>query len=309
LTEGPLRTGSFLSYQILIFLILFIWAFIGFEVAQFQLVRLYESPFTWIAWATFVLVSLIPAVTAVTWRMKTLILFTEPEWNFREREISLSEYERMMKQYRSEYRNFLSIIDYGHVLLAFIISICAVIIPFLLMRTTIILIAATPVLFGLCVLLFGLFCSSIIFKLIPNEATPHFPSFSDKYLRPMIVMMQATPGISWTGVSVVLGEASGFYTIRNVTPVSRIEGIEGVAKIQGIFDESGQVTKVVSILSLDDSEKMNVIDQSSADYSTRKLTEMVYKTLQAYIEAKGTDEIMDEVLEEVTFFMKQFGNE
>ncbi|OLS31519.1 MAG: hypothetical protein ThorAB25_02410 [Candidatus Thorarchaeota archaeon AB_25] len=306
MTEGPIRIGSFLNYQIVIFLLVIIWAFMGFEVAQFQLLPLYETPFIWIAWAVFVLVSIIPAITAVTWRMKTQIVFIEPVWDLREREVSLSEYREMMKQYRSEYRDFLSIVDYNLILLALIISVMAVAAPFLLMRTTIILIAATPVIFGIFVLFFGLACSSITFKFIPNDATPHFPIVSEKSLHSSVKLMESAPGISWSGVNLSLGEASGYYTVRNTTPVSRIEGIESAAKIQGITDESGYIIKTVAMLTLDNSDTPKVIDESSGETYPKQITEMVHKILLAYIEAKGADEILDEVLEEVTHFLKRF---
>ena len=309
LSEGPVRTGSFLNYQILIFIIVFVWAFMGFEVAQFQLLSLYETPYNWISWAVFLLVSIFPAITAVTWRMKTNVEFSEPEWDFREREVSLDEYGDMMKHYRSEYRNFLSAIDIGLILLAWILSVIAVVLPFLLMRTTIFLIAATPVIFGFLILLFGLVCSSILFKFIPNDATPLFPSMSEKSLRPPIKVMESIPGISWTGVSVMLGEAVGYYTVRNATPVARIEGIESVAKIQCIMDESNHVSKLVFTLTLDNSNTPTVIGESSGEMTPKHITEMVQKTILAYIEAKGEDDLLDEVLEEVTYFLKRYDDE
>ena len=308
-SEGPVRTGSFMFFQIAIFLIVFVWSFIGFEVAQFQLLTLYETPLNWIAWAVFTIVSVIPAITAVTWRMKTQISFIEPEWDFREREVLLIEYEQMMKQYRGEYRNFLSIVDYGQILLAFILSVSSVTVPFLLMRTTYFLIAATPVIFGFLVLIYGLVISSILFKFIPNEATPHFTFGSEKLLRESIKMMGATPGISWTGIGLMLGEASGYYTVRDAVPVARIEGIESAAKIQGIIDDSARVSTLMSTLTLDDSDTPKVIGKSSSNVSINQITELVHMTLLAYIETKGADEILDEVLEEVTFFMKRSSDE
>jgi len=281
----------------------------GLEVAQFQLLTLYETPYPWISWSVFVLVSIIPAITAVTWRMKTNIVFVEPEWDFREREVSLYEYGNIMKVYRSEYRNFLSTIDSGLILLAWILSIIAVALPFLLMRTTIFLIAATPAIFGLLISIFGLVSSSIMFKFIPNDATPLFPSMSEKILRPSIEIMESVPGISWTGVSVLLGEAFGYYTIREATPVCRIEGIESVAKIQCKLDESNHFSKLSSILTLDDSDAPKIIGETSGEITAKKIAELVLKTLLTYTEAKGADELLDEVLEDVTLFLKRADSE
>lgn len=306
MAEGPVKTGSSISYQIIVFLIVIIWTFIGIEVAEVRLLSLFEAPLTWIGWAVFVLISLTPAITAVSWRMKARIKFIEPEWEFREREVSFSEYEEMMKQYRWEYRTFISIVDYSQILLAFIISIVAVASPFFLMRTTVFLIAASPFIFGFFVLLFGLVYSSVIFKFIPNEATPHFPLLSDRLLRPLIDLMQKISGISWVGINLTIGESSGYYTIRNVMPVSRIEGIESVSLIQGVIDESGHLSKFVSKLHLDNSDSSKLVDETSSDSSIKQLTEMVYKTLQTYIETKGADDILDEVLDEVMRSLQRF---
>ena len=186
MTEGPIRIGTFLTYQIVIFLLVIVWAIMGFTMAQFQLLPLYETPYNWIAWAAFILASVIPVITPVVWRMKTQIIFVEPEWDFREREVSQSEYSAMVKQYRNEYRDYLSIIDYRLLLLTLMIALTAIIAPFLLMRTNFFVIAATPVIFGILVLLFGVVCTSILFKFIPNEATPHFPVVSEKVLHSSI---------------------------------------------------------------------------------------------------------------------------
>lgn len=308
MTEGPIRIGSFLTYQIAIFILVIIWAYIGFTVAQFQLLPLYETPYTWIAWAIIALISSIPALMPVVWRMKSQIIYVEPEWTFREREISLTEYGEMMKQYRSEYRDFVSTADLRLILLACIIALVAVTSPFLLMRTNVIVIAATPVIFGVFVLFFGLVSSSILFKYLPNEATPHFPIVPKNVLRYTIEKMQTTPGISWAGVSLTIGEASGFYTIRDASPVSRIEGIEGVARIQGKLDEFHHISMIASMLTLDDAGTPTIVAEHSGEITHRQLAKIVYKTLQAYIEARGEDELLEEVLEEVTNFLKQFNN-
>ncbi|MFW9964138.1 MAG: hypothetical protein ACFFCX_11265 [Candidatus Sifarchaeia archaeon] len=305
MTDGPIRTGSFIIYRIMIFLIVIFWSIWGFEIAQVQLLRFYEIPFVWIGWAVFVFVSLIPGITAVTWRMKTRVSFKEPIWDFREREVSLTEYEKMVQQYQSEYRNFLSIIDYSELLSALVLSVSAVTIPFLLMRTTILLIAMTPVIFGFIVLLFGLLLSSIMFKFIPNDVTPYFPLVSGRSMRPWIALMQKTPGISWAGVSLTLGEAAGYYTIRNVVPIARIEGIESAALIKGMLNESGHVSNFITSLKLNDSDMTEVTRESSDDISPRKLTEMVYHTIKTYINATSADDILDEVLDEITHFLKQ----
>ena len=305
MSEGPVRIGSFLFYQILVFLIIFVWSVMGFEVAQFQLPTVYEHQLNWVVWATFTLVSIIPALTAVTWRMKTRVEFTEPDWDFREREVTFTEYEQMLKQYTSEYRNFLAVIDYWFLSMAIILSVLSIIMPILLLRTTIFWIAATPAIFGFFILMYGLVLSSFLFKFIPNEATPYFPIVSANVFHGPIRTMIAIPGISWAGVSLTLGESSGLYTIRNPSPVARIEGIESAARIQCVLDKSSSISKVISTLYLDDPDSPRVFDELSGEISARQITELVQRTLLSYQEAKGADEVLDEVLEEIAFYLRR----
>jgi hypothetical protein len=49
-----------------------------------------------------------------------------------------------------------------------------------------------------------------------------------------------------------------------------------------------------------------VIWEHTGEISHRQLADIVLKTLQAYIDARGEDEILDEVLEEVGGFLNQF---
>lgn len=303
LTEGPIRIGSFRTYQIALFLIVFVWAVIGFEVAQVQLVPLYEKPLSWIAWSVFVLVSIVPPVAAVAWRMKTQVIYVDPLWNLRDRETTLTEYKEMMKEYQKEYRDFLSETDYGLIALASIIAFTAVTTPFVLMRTVLTLIALTPGIFGFFVLLFGLVCASIVFKIMPNEATPHFPTISEKSLHPLIELMHKSPGLSWVGVKLVLGEASGYYSIRSVSPVARIEGIESAALIQGEPDEEGNFSKLSATIVLDESSSQKVTEHSSGEISTRLIAELVLRLLETYIKEKGEEDFLDEVIEEVSAFL------
>ena len=309
MTESPIRTDSLLIYQIAIFLIVLIWTFIGIEVAQYQLPLLYESPLTWVIWSVFVFTSFIPVATGLAWRMKTQVRFSQPDWDIREREISLAEYRDMIKQYVREYRNFLSIIDYGLILFACVVSASAVGFPFLLMRMSVLVIAITPMIFGFLVLLFGIIWSSFMFKFIPNDATSCFSIVPTKSLSHIIEMMEGTPGISWVGVSVTLGEAFGYFIVQDASPVSRIEGIESVAKIRGIVGESGHVSKLLSTLELDNEEESQIVVEISGEFTTRVIANTVLKTLQNYLEAKGTDEFIEEVVEEVTAFMKHFNGD
>ena len=306
MTEAPLELKSQLFSQGVIFIVVVVWGFMGFEIAQYRLVNLYESPIEWISWATFLFISMFPVLVGITWKMKTTISYTEPTWDFRERDITVPEYESMMKQYRGAYQHVLSIIDYSMICLSALLFPAAILIPFALMRTTFYLIAATPVVFGLLVMIFGIVFANFTYKYIPNEATPHFSYISPTPLRNFVRLMEQAPGISWAGVHATIGEAGGYFTVREPKPVARIEDIESVARVECQLGDSGDLIRVTSVLQLDGSEELVVADESPDQLTPYLVAQIVRKTLLAYIEARGEKELLEEVLEDVETHLKRF---
>ncbi|MFW9794010.1 MAG: hypothetical protein ACFFEE_06905 [Candidatus Thorarchaeota archaeon] len=305
-TEAPLELRSQLIYQVVIFIVVLVWGVMGFEIAQYRLLNLYENPLEWISWSTLLFLTMFPVLIGITWRMKTNIFYTEPNWNFREREITIDEYKTMMNQYQREYQHVLSTIDFRMTFLATLLFSAAVLVPFALMRTTIFIIASTPVIFGFLVLLFGIVFANISYKYIPNEATPHFPFVQPNHLNKFVQLMEQSPGISWAGIHVKLGEAGGYFTIRKPKPVARVEDIEGVARLECQSSNSGGRLRVSSFLQDEESEETVIVERSIDHLTTYLVAQLVRKTLLAYIEARGEKELLEEVLEDVESYLKRF---
>ncbi|MFX1484519.1 MAG: hypothetical protein ACFFCP_15175 [Promethearchaeota archaeon] len=306
MNEAPLELKTQRPSQIIIFAVVLVWSFMGFEIAQYRLVNLYETPVEWVSWATFLFISMLPVLIAITWRMKASISYTEPEWNFQQREITLPEYENMMNQYRASYQHLLSIINYPMICIAVILFSVALLIPFVLMRSTIYLIAATPTIFGFLVLLFGIVFANLVFRYIPNEATPHFSYSHPKQLRNLVDIMEHVPGISWAGVKITLGEAGGYFIVRDQIPVAHIEDIESVARIECQLSESSELIRVASFLQLEESKELLVVDESPSELSTYLTAQIVKKTLLSYIEVRGQEDLLAEVIEDVENYLKRF---
>ncbi len=306
MTETPLDHKSQTYSQGVTFIVVLAWCFMGFEIAQYRLLNLYELPFEWIAWATFLFVSMLPVLIGITWRMKTRVSYTKPIWDFRDCEITIPEYESMMKQYRRSYQHILSIIDFPMIFIAVILFSVAILFPFVLMNTTIYLIAATPVIFGLLVLLFGIVFANITFKYIPNAATPHFPYLKPDPLRKIVRLIEQAPGISWAGVHTSIGEARGYFTVREPQPLARIEDIESVARIECKLSDSGDLVRVVSILQLEGTDETILVDESLVQITPYLIAQIVQKTLLAYVEARGESELLEEVLEDVENYLRRF---
>ena len=306
MTEAPFEHKSTLYQQGLIFLVVLVWGFMGFEVAQYRLLNLYDSPIDWLSWATLLFIGLIPVLVAITWRMKAAFTNSEPNWDMREREVTITEYENMMKQYRRSYQQVLSMIDYPMLFLLGVLYFGAILFPFVLMQTTIYLVAATPVIFGLLMVPFGIIFANVMFKFIPNSPPPHFSYHQPKTFRGLVRLMSHTPGISWAGLRIMLGEAGGYFTIRDATPVARIADIESVSRIETEVNEDGAFVKVVSYLQLGDGKETVVFEKAPQELTQYLIAQIVQKTLLLYIESKGERELLEDVLEDVESYLKRF---
>lgn len=305
MTEVPIISKSSLPYQIAIFIIIHMWAFMCFEVAQYQMVTLYQSPLSWIGWATLILTSMLPALGLSAWKLKDRVQLQNPNWKFKVREVNLQEFEEMTKNYNTSYRYLLSSIDY---LLLILLSICYVTVialPFYLMRTNSLVIGATPIILAFFTIVFGLLFSYFTFKLIPNSATPEFPTHQPRRFRKTISFLAHSPGIFWSGVRLTLGEAGGFYTIRSPIPVARIEGIEGAARIEGEIDSSGNLTRIIPVFESDGIVPSEKIVDIVEPITPTKTAQLVRLMIQEYIRHSGGEEILDDVLEDIGTFLSK----
>ncbi len=305
MTKVPIISKSPLPYQIAIFIIIHVWAFMCFEVAQYQMVTLYQSPLSWIGWATLILTSMLPALGLSAWKLKDRVQLQNPNWKFKVREVNLQEFEEMTKSYNNSYRYLLSSVDY---LLLILLSICYVTIitlPFYLMSTNILVIASTPIILAFFTIVFGFLFSYFIFKLIPNSATPEFPTHQPRRFRKAISFLAYSPGIFWSGIRLTIGEAGGFYTIRSPIPVARIEGIEGVVRIECAIDSSGNLTRISPVFESDGFTPSEKIEDIVEPITPTKTTQLVRLMIQEYMRHSGGEEILDDVLEDIDTFLSK----
>ena len=100
------------------------------------------------------------------------------------------------------------------------------------------------------------------------------------------------------GIKITIGEADGYYTIRSPRIVARIEEIESAVEIIGVVDESGNITQVYANF-------QTVSLQSESETLTRVYTdpsdilEIVKESLKHYILASGTNELLDDLADEL----------
>jgi hypothetical protein len=305
MTEEPLISKSPFPYQIAIFIIINLWAYMGFEVAQYQLVILYEAPLSWIGWSTLVLLSLLPILGVSTWKLKDRVQLQNPEWDFKNREVGFKEFREMVTNYNSSYRYLLSSIDYLVLLTLCICYTLMIVLPFFLMRSTVLIIQMTPIIVALIVIVFGLLFSFFIFKYIPNSATPEFPSHHPRRLQKPVQFLTGIPGIFWAGIRLTIGESGGFYTMRNPISIARIEGIEGAARLECHLDQSGAISNIVPVFEQENFNPSKELVAVTEPVTPVKTTHLIRSMIQEYIKHSGGEEILEDVLEDIDTFLRK----
>ncbi len=302
--SAPVTTRSTGFYQVLLFIVLQIWAIMIYDVAQYQMVTLYETPLEWIGWASLLFLTVVPATSLISWKLKDRVQLGTIRWDCRTREVGLSEFTRMVKDYNKRYRYMIAALDTRILPLLPVFYFGALFLPLLLMRTSLLVILMTPVIIALLLVMFGSFYAYLVFKLVPNSASHEFPTHRPRVFQSSIKFLSHMPGIYWSGVRVTIGESGGFYTLRDPCPVARIEGIEGVARIECVVDDSGRISSMASLLESEESDSPVIVGKVDAPLTAMNAARLIRKTLEVYIESRGGEDILDEVLQEVDRFLE-----
>ena len=305
MTEAPVTTKSALPFQIAIFILILVWAFFCYDVAQYQMVIIYENPLSWIGWANLVLSSMLPVLGLCAWKLKDQVLLQNPKWEFKIREVSLQEFKEMTKNYNKNYTHLISSIDYPLIILTSICYILIMLLPFYLMSTTVLIISITPAILSLITIIFGFMFSYFIFKLVPNSVTSEFPTHQPRKYRRTISFLVSIPGIFWVGIELKIGAAGGYYTIREPIPIARIEGIEGAARIECEIDSSGHIIRIKPSFESDTitpSIQLSDLSEHITPVNTAKLVRLM---MQEYLRHHGGEEMLEDVLEDIDSFLRK----
>lgn len=305
MTEDPIVLRSALPYQIIIFIILQIWALMCYEISQYQMVILYDTPFSWIGWATFLLVLLIPVLGITVWKLKDQVQLSESHWNFCTREVDLDEYEQMIKDYNRKYSFVMSSFSHSFIITTILLFLGILLVPFFLMQTNSLVISLTPVILALLVMFFGFAFGLALFKAMPNSATNEFPYHRPRRYRKKVRFLLSLPGVFWSGIRMIIGEDRGFYTIRNPLSIARIEGLEGVAWIEWNENSTGTTSTICSLLQINSSEEPLVVGELIMPTTKFSIVELIKKTMLLYIEHKGTEELLDDILEDIDNYLAE----
>ncbi|MDH4213578.1 MAG: hypothetical protein OEV85_06625 [Candidatus Thorarchaeota archaeon] len=303
MVESPVISKSIIFYQIGIFVIIQVWAIMAFDIAQYQMVTLYETPFEWLGWASLLFLTLMPILSVLAWKMKENIEFKDIEWNYKLREVNFNEFSLMIKGYNQSYRQIIATLDVRLLPLSAACFMGALFLPFPLMRLNPLVIALTPIIIAVFLVVFGLLFSYLVFKFVPNSATHEFPTYEPHTFRTSISFLSHLPGIFWSGVRLTIGEAGGFYTIRKPHPVARIEGIEGAVRIDCTIDHRGSISDMTALVDSENSQESSIIGRIEAPITTLDAVHLIRKTLEMYIKSKEDEDLLEDVLEEIDAFL------
>jgi hypothetical protein len=287
---------SSLGFYIAVFAVAVVWVSIGVEQAYSKIVTVFFDPSQWLSTATLLVVSMIFPVIIISYNWKHQVTFTEPSWDFRIREIEFFEYEKIIKEYERAYSFLVARIDYPILVLLVITCITSIFFP-LAFPLTYALLTVGPFVFAGLILIAIFLLAMFVFRATPNSATPFFHTYPTKPFKNIVNRMWDTIGISWAGIRLNIGEYEGYFLIREVKATGRIEGIESVARIEIVPEDDGSFS-AFSVLQLEpvDGTKIITLESGVPSLEMLDLNTLVKQTLLAYIEEKGLNEILEELM-------------
>jgi hypothetical protein len=287
------------AHAIALFATAIIWVLIGAEQAYITLASIIVDPSEWLLLSTIIVITMIPAVALISYNWKKQVIFTEPTWEFRIREVEFSEFEKVMKDYKRAYSFLMCQTNYFMLFLLIITCSLSILFPFVFPFSIPFLIWGPYFFAGL--ILVSLFLLAIfVFRATPNSATPYFRTYPIKSLRKLVDKLWDTTGISWSGVRLTIGQSSGYYLIQEAKAVGRIEGIESVGAIEcDKIDKSRYTaTSVLQFGSVDDAITLSY-DSDSLTIQELDLNDLVKRTLIKYIDLKGVNELLKDIIQDL----------
>jgi hypothetical protein len=286
------------AYYIAFFAIAIIWVFIGTEQSYLTLSSLLITPFDWLFISSTIMISMIIPVVLLSYNFKKQVIFTEPSWEYRIRDVEITEFDKMMLEYKKSYTSLMSQIDYKIFILVVLTSTTGIFFP-LPIPFSVSLLIWGPYIFSGLILVTIFLLAMFVFRATPNSATPHFSLYPEKTLRKLVNILWDTKGILWAGINMKIGEAEGYFIIQEVKAIGRIEGIESVGSIEISLEEEGEYS-ATSKLYLDPDLGTEIIDLKFKSIESIDVTSLVRKTVIAYVDAKGTNEMLEDVMLDLT---------
>jgi hypothetical protein len=300
-TEEPVTYSPLVPYYILLFAVLIIWSFAGVEASSFLVVSLYSNPLIWVAYSISVMIAIAPILWLIARTMKRRIsLNPDVSWDFHSQELRYDEYAEMMVDYRSGYSHLISWNDERLLIASIATFTTAVVVPAALAAVSVSLVFILPFTYGGLQIVYGILLTTYFYRSISNEASAHFHYENPSRLKDACLLLENTPGFTIVGVVFSIGESKGYYAFRSPAAIGRIAGIEAVAKVEvTVGDIFPPMTAFGTVSSTAEGEASKRMMELQPGDELRQLEGIVRWCIQTYVEEYGSNEILDDLMEEL----------
>ncbi|RLI49892.1 MAG: hypothetical protein DRO73_04965 [Candidatus Thorarchaeota archaeon] len=292
--DGPVTYTPLTRYYAVLFMALLVLGLVGLDLARYGLVVLGLDPAMWLAESIAVLLCVTITSILIAHRMRGLLSYSEPEWRFEVREVSLSEYSSMVHEYRRAYVHMLRHVDLPLLVTAAVVAVTAVFFPFGLLSLSPYSLQYAPLVFGVLVIVYGLIVSRFAYQVIPTAASDALSFTPVSSLKHGVRLLSHNPAISWWGVRVRIGEHGGYFTLRDATPLGRIEGIEADAEVEIQMDGSQPALARARIVSTGE-----VFETDIGENPAEALRETLVRAVTAYAKSCGDASIIADAVSDL----------
>ncbi|NWF95961.1 MAG: hypothetical protein HXY34_07430 [Candidatus Thorarchaeota archaeon] len=237
-----------LQFTLLVTALLVI-SFAGAESAQYYVVSALIAPSYWVLFASAYVLAIIVVTAGVAKWMRRQVRYTEPVWQYREVEMTIAEYSRVLKDYSRQYSSLASRLDVPSLLASAPVLLVTVSFPLWQSLPVYWALHAGPLVFGLGLCALGLLSSRVFYLLLPTEASRTFRIPALFRFRRAVRVVEALPYFSRVGVRLRVGEAQGYYTLQSPQIAARIERLESAILVLFSVDSIGRPRQMMYSLS------------------------------------------------------------
>ncbi len=300
MTDEPLNLGRPLIYQALVLVVVLLWGFHAGDRAQYLLLVYQQNPHDWYGFSLILVVTLALASALLSWFFRSRIAIGSTDWDYRERELSFSDFCKLVEQYRQAYSSVLVDLDTNLLFTFIFFGAASVLAPPALAGVSVLGLVYSPYVYAAFLIGFGVSFALFVFRASPSPASSEFQTASIKDIEPYVKILANACGISWVGVRLTIGEWQGLYTIRNVGAIGRVESIESAGRIIIEPKLGSPTTALTREVELGSDLHSKVLHHDAKSSELKQHVErFVLDALEFYAATREVDSLIYEVMQDV----------
>ncbi|MFW9848544.1 MAG: hypothetical protein ACFFF4_05355 [Candidatus Thorarchaeota archaeon] len=287
-----------ISVYIMYFTVILFWSIFGVFIIQNFIFLETDTVVLWQLFTLSLILAFPLPVFFISWYVKQHSTDIITNWELVEREVSISEYKLMAKEYNAAYPQLMTNISPLRVVITVILGILTLSIPIQKHLIPYQALFFAPFTFGILLIFLGI---ALIFTLLPaapSSLSSEFPYQSIKKYVNGAKFLYQVPGIYWIGIRLIVGKWAGYYTLRDPSLSARVEGIESIVVMICQLDTDGTISEVQF---LNQSNHTNFpITDPIPNPSVETLKASVLEILNWYIELSDDKDILKEIIDELS---------